>query len=224
MIPTADETPRRRTPWVTWGLIVVNVLIFVYELLQGQDLEQFIMRWGAVPAYIADTANHPMAWLTLLTSTFLHGGWLHLIGNMLYLYIFGDNVEDRLGHLGYLVFYLSAGVLAGLAQVLTSLGSTIPGVGASGAIAGVLGAYLVMYPRAPVRVLVPGLFLLHMARLPAIIVLGFWFILQLLNGFLSLGTATMATTGGTAWFAHIGGFVVGLLMGLVLRLQRRRAY
>lgn len=222
MIPTGDYVPRRRTPWVTIVLILVNIAVFLYEVLLGENLDQFLMTWGVVPAYIADPANHPLAWLTLLTSTFLHGGWLHLIGNMIYLWTFGDNVEDRLGHAGYLVFYLAAGVLAGLAQVFASQGSTIPGVGASGAIAGVLGAYLVMYPQAPVRVLVPGLFLLHMTRLPAIIVLGFWFLLQLLNGFLSLGTATMSTTGGTAWFAHIGGFVVGLLMGLLLRLRRRR--
>jgi membrane associated rhomboid family serine protease len=135
---------------------------------------------------------------------------------MLYLWIFGDNVEDTLGHWGYLLFYVGAGVLAGVAQVLAAPSATIPGIGASGAIAGVLGAYLVLYPNAPVRVLLPGLFVMHMARVPALIVLGMWFVIQMLNGFLSLGTETMAT-GGVAWFAHIGGFLVGLMVGFVLK-------
>lgn len=141
---------------------------------------------------------------------------MHLIGNMLYLWVFGDNVEDALGRMGYLLFYLAAGIGAGLAQVMVAPSSTIPGVGASGAIAGVLAVYLVLYPTAPVRVLVPGFYVMRLARLPALIVLGFWFVIQLFNGFLSLGAATMAT-GGVAWFAHIGGFLVGLVVGLGAR-------
>jgi membrane associated rhomboid family serine protease len=177
------------------------------------------MSFGAVPAYITNPADHPFAFLTLFTSMFLHGGWLHLIGNMLYLFIFGDNVEDAFGSVGYVFFYIVAGVGAGLLQVLVASDSTIPAVGASGAIAGVLAVYLVLYPTAPVRVLVPGFYFMRMARLPAAIVLGMWFVIQLFNGFLSLGMRTMAT-GGVAWFAHIGGFVVGLVAGAVLRVVR----
>ncbi|MCX7894240.1 MAG: rhomboid family intramembrane serine protease, partial [Burkholderiales bacterium] len=178
MIPISDELPSRRLPVVTWGLIAVNVLAFFWELAQGPELEQFLMTWGAVPAFITHPARYPWAPLTLLTSMFLHGGWMHLIGNMLYLWIFGDNVEDALGRTGYLLFYLAAGIGAGLAQVMVAPSSTIPGVGASGAIAGVLAVYLVLYPNAPVRVLVPGFYMMRIARVPALIVLGFWFIIQ----------------------------------------------
>lgn len=223
MIPISDELPSRRVPLVTWGLIAVNSLVFVYELLLGPGVEPFLMAWGAVPAFITDPANHPLAPVTLLTSMFLHAGWTHLIGNMLYLWIFGDNVEDVLGGLGYLLFYLGAGLVAGLAQVLVAPLSRVPGVGASGAIAGVLAVYLVLFPEAPVRVLVPGFYMLRVARVPALIVLGFWFVIQLFNGFLSLGMTTLAT-GGVAWFAHIGGFVAGLGMGFALRLLARRRY
>ncbi|MCS7179273.1 MAG: rhomboid family intramembrane serine protease [Anaerolineae bacterium] len=223
MIPVSDELPYRRVPLVTWGLIAANVLAFLWELMLGPDLERFLMTWGAVPAFITNPTHYPWAPLTLLTSMFLHGGWMHLIGNMLYLWIFGDNVEDALGHLGYLLFYLVAGVGAGLAQVMVAPSSRIPGVGASGAIAGVLAVYLVLYPAAPVRVLVPGFYMMRIARVPALIVLGFWFVIQLFNGVLSLGTATMAT-GGIAWFAHIGGFLVGLLVGLGARAFGVRRY
>jgi len=222
MIPISDELRSRRVPYVSVALICLNLAAFLYELLLGQGLDSFILRWGAVPAYIADPTAHPAAGLTLFSSMFLHGGWLHLIGNMLYLWIFGDNVEDRLGHLGYLVFYLTAGLIAGLAQVLAGPESTVPGIGASGAVAGVLGVYLLLYPTAPVRVLVPGIFILRMARVPALVVLGMWFVLQLLNGFLSLGSG-LAAQGGVAWFAHIGGFVAGILVGLVARVVGRPA-
>jgi membrane associated rhomboid family serine protease len=216
MYPISDSVSTRRTPVVTWTLIAINVVIFLYELSLGDNLDQFAMTWGAVPAYITDPANHPMAFLTLITSMFLHGGWLHLIGNMVYLWIFGDNIEDTLGHRGYLLFYLAAGVAAGLAQVFAAPSSTIPGIGASGAIAGVLGAYLMLYPGAPVKVAVPGIFALHIAWVPALVVLAGWFVLQLLNGFMSLGAET-AAEGGVAWFAHIGGFVFGLVAGLLVR-------
>jgi membrane associated rhomboid family serine protease len=224
MIPIGDELPRRRLPLVTLGLIVINILVFFWELSLGPDVDRFFMMWGAVPAFITNPARYPWAPLTLLTSMFLHGGWMHLIGNMLYLWIFGDNVEDVLGRKGYLLFYLAAGVAAGLAQVMVAPSSTIPGVGASGAIAGILAVYLVLYPAAPVRVLVPGFYMMRIARLPALIVLGFWFIIQLFNGVLSLGATTMAT-GGVAWFAHIGGFLAGLVVGLGVRaLGARRIY
>lgn len=224
MLPISDELPIRRLPLVTWGLIGVNILVFFWELLLGPDVDRFFMTWGAVPAFITNPTRYPWAPLTLLTSMFLHGGWMHLIGNMLYLWIFGDNVEDALGRLGYLLFYLAAGVAAGLAQVMVAPSSQIPGVGASGAIAGVLAVYLVLYPTAPVRVLVPGFYMMRIARLPALLVLSFWFVIQLFNGVLSLGAATMAT-GGVAWFAHIGGFLAGLVVGLGARaLGIRRTY
>ncbi len=224
MIPISDELPSRRLPLVTWGLIGVNILVFFWELLLGPDVDRFFMMWGAVPAFITNPDRYPWAPLTLLTSMFLHGGWVHLIGNMIYLWIFGDNVEDALGQIGYLLFYLAAGVVAGLAQVMVAPSSTIPSVGASGAIAGVLAVYLVLYPTAPVRVLVPGFYMMRIARVPALIVLGFWFIIQLFNGVLNLGAATMAA-GGIAWFAHIGGFLAGLVVGLGARaFGTRRTY
>jgi membrane associated rhomboid family serine protease len=218
MIPIGDEIRPRRVPIVNYALIAVNVLVFFYEFLLGARAEGLLMSLGAVPAFITDPANHPLAFLTLLSSMFLHGGWAHLIGNMLYLGIFGDNVEDILGHTLYLLFYLAAGVAAGLAQVAMAPNSMVPAVGASGAIAGVLAVYLVLYPTAPVRVLVPVFLFMRVARLPAALVLGLWFVIQLFNGYLSLGMDTMST-GGVAWFAHIGGFVVGLAVGLLLRFR-----
>jgi membrane associated rhomboid family serine protease len=219
MIPLSDEIRSRRKPTVTYGLIAINVLVFLFEFLQGEGLRDLLMRFGAVPAYITNPTEHPFAFLTLFTSMFLHGGWLHLIGNMLYLYIFGDNVEDAFGSVGYILFYLIAGVAAGLLQVVSAPRATVPAVGASGAIAGVLAVYLVLYPTAPVRVLVPSFFFMRLARLPAAIVLGMWFVIQLFNGVLSLGMRTMAT-GGVAWFAHIGGFLAGLVAGFLLRTTR----
>jgi membrane associated rhomboid family serine protease len=221
MIPISDEIPSRRLPLITYGLIAVNVLAFLYELLLGPNVEELFMTWGAVPRYITDPVNHPLASVTLFTSMFLHGGWTHLVGNMLYLWIFGDNVEDVLGRVGYPLFYFAAGVLAGLAQVFMAASSPVPAIGASGAIAGVLAVYLVLFPTAPVRALVPGYFLMRVVRVPAVLVLGMWFVIQLFNGFLSLGAATMAT-GGVAWFAHIGGFASGLLVGVAIRVFRRR--
>ncbi len=223
MIPISDEIPTRRVPLITYGLIVVNVVVFLYELLLGSNVDQLFVAWGAVPAYITDPLNYPLAAMTLFTSMFLHGGWMHLVGNMLYLYIFGDNVEDMLGRVGYPLFYLAAGIAAGLAQIVVAPSSLVPAIGASGAIAGVLAVYLVLFPTAPVRVLVPGFYLMRIARVPAVIVLGMWFVIQLFNGFLSLGAVTMAT-GGVAWFAHIGGFVGGLVVGFAMRtlVKRRR--
>jgi membrane associated rhomboid family serine protease len=221
LIPISDEIRTRRLPVVTYTLIAVNIVVFLYELLLGQNLTGLLMTFGAVPAYITDPVSHPMAFVTLFTSIFLHGGWTHLIGNMLYLGIFGDNVEDALGRVGYVLFYLAAGVLAGVTQVLVAPSSTIPAIGASGAIAGVLAVYLVLYPTAPVRVLVPGYFMMRVARLPAVLVLGMWFVIQLFNGALSFGVQTMST-GGVAWFAHIGGFVVGLVVGAFARTSQRR--
>jgi len=220
VIPIADEIRSHRVPLVTYGLIMLNVVVFLYELMPWQSLDALFASWGAVPAHIADPLHYPLAPLTLFTSMFLHAGWTHLVGNMLYLWIFGDNVEDALGSVGYVLFYVAAGVAAGLAQVLVAPSSLIPAVGASGAIAGVLAVYVVLFPAAPVRVLIPGYYLMRVARVPALVVLGMWFVLQLFNGFLSLGAQTLAT-GGVAWFAHIGGFVLGLVVGVAVRLLRR---
>jgi len=201
---------------------VVNALVFLYEFLLGPGVDQFVMNWGAVPDRIAQPSLYPLASLTLVTSMFLHGGLAHLLGNMLYLWIFGDNVEDRLGHVGFLAFYLVAGSAAGLAQVLPVPTSEIPAIGASGAVAGVLGAYLLLHPTAPVRVIIPFLYFASLRRVPAVLVLGMWFVIQLFNGFLSLGSGQVAS-GGVAWFAHIGGFVAGVLVGLLLRIMPRRS-
>ena len=220
LIPISDEIRTQRMPGVTYALIAINVVVFLFELALGQNVYALLMTMGAVPARITDPAGSPLAFTTLFTSVFLHSGWMHLIGNMLYLWIFGDNVEDALGRVGYIAFYLAAGVLAGVAQVAVAPESTVPAIGASGAIAGVLAVYLVLYPTAPVRVLVPLGFFMRMVRMPAALVLGMWFVLQLFNGAMSFGVQTMST-GGVAWFAHIGGFLVGLLVGVAARVTGR---
>ncbi len=215
MIPLRDANPTRRTPIVTLLLIVACFVAWAWELglstTSDASLNAFILEWGVVPDDLGDAWNGGEVFgqeaLTLFTSQFLHGGWLHLLGNMLYLWIFGNNVEDRLGRLRFLVFYLGGGVAAGLAQVAIDPGSEIPLVGASGAIAATLGAYLVLFPRARITTLVFLGFFYQLIDVPAIIVLGFWFVLQLLDGLASLGTTS--TGGGVAFFAHIGGFVVG---------------
>ncbi len=199
-----DDRERRSTPVVTLVLIAINVLVFLLELNGGDD---FIRQWAFVPArFSADpVGNAP----TLLTAMFLHGGWMHLFGNMLYLWIFGDNVEDRFGKVGFLIFYLLSGFAASMAQYLVSPNMTIPNVGASGAIAGVLGAYILMFPKALVRVAIGY----NVVALPAIIVLGFWIALQLFSGVGSIA-ATDETTGagGVAYMAHVGGFAAGLVL------------
>jgi membrane associated rhomboid family serine protease len=220
LIPISDSIRTRRLPLITYSLIAVNIVVFLVEWFLGSDAYVLLMSFGAVPARITDPSSSPLVYATLLTSMFRHGGWAHLIGNMLYLGIFGDNVEDVLGRPGYILFYLSAGVVAGLAQVAVAPAASVPAIGASGAIAGVLAVYLVLYPTAPVRVLVPGFLFMRSARLPAALVLGMWFVIQVFNGALSLGVQTMST-GGVAWFAHIGGFVVGLVVGFIARLTRR---
>jgi membrane associated rhomboid family serine protease len=211
---------------VTWGLIAVNVWAFLYELRLGPELEAFVHAWGFVPARFFLLAQlDPSDWvgryLPILTSMFLHGGAAHLLGNMVYLYIFGDNVEDRLGHLRYLAFYLVAGVGAALAHAYLYPTSTVPTVGASGAISGVLGGYLVLFPHARVLTLIPlFFFFFDVVALPAVFYLGIWFLMQLLSGTLGLWLAQEG--GGVAWWAHVGGFVVG--MALVPLLRRRWSY
>ena len=208
MMPLGDDDSGRRTlPIVTYALIAINVLVFVVFELPNPDLDAFINRWGTVPAEIM--AGKDL--VTLLTSMFLHGGWAHLLGNMLFLWIFGDNVEDAFGHALYLVFYLVTGLAASMAQVLLSPSSTIPGVGASGAISGVLAAYIVMFGSNRVRVLIGGM----LTTVPAYVMIGLWIVLQFVNGFASI--ANTAETDGVAYGAHVGGFIAGLILTFLLR-------
>ena len=210
MFPVSDVIPSRTTPFVTVGLIILNALVFLYELqLSRPELQLFAQTFGVVPA--------DFAWPSVFTSMFLHEGWMHLIGNMLYLWIFGDNVEDQLGHFGFVLFYLGAGAAASLGQVIVSTGSTIPMIGASGAIAGVMGAYLVLYPHSRVLTVVFLLFFMDMVEIPAIFFLGIWFIKELFSGVGSLGAASL--NGGVAFWAHIVGFAVGATFGLFRRVR-----
>jgi hypothetical protein len=208
---------------VTLALIAANVAAFAYELSLGPALEGFLREYGVVPARLAGQwIAGARGWgelAPILTAMFIHGGWLHLVLNLWFLWIFGDNVEDRIGHSRYLVLYLAAGTAATLAHVLANPASTLPTVGASGAIAGVLGAYFLAYPRARVTTLIPIFVFIHVAVLPAWIVLGMWFALQFLSGALSLAT-TQASAGGVAWWAHIGGFAAGVLLMPVLSIGR----
>lgn len=212
MIPIHDDNPTERPPIVTVALIVLCVLVFMYQAsLPPRPGEAFVFQYGAIPALVFGQAQLPdevaavPAFMTLVTSMFLHGGWMHLLGNMLYLWIFGNNVEDVMGHARFVVFYLLCGIVAALSHAATDPSSTIPMVGASGAISAVLGAYLLLFPRAHVLVLIPGL---GMTRVAAGIVLSMWFLTQLLSGGMSMG----ARGGGIAFFAHIGGFVAGMAL------------
>jgi membrane associated rhomboid family serine protease len=224
MIPLGDSVPSERTPFVTYTLIAVNVLVFFWELLMGAQAGDLIYAWGTTPVDIINWQQNPFVLSTLVTSVFLHGGWLHLIGNMLYLGVFGDNVEGIMGHRRFMFFYLFCGVAANVAQVIIAPSSMIPGIGASGAIAGVLAAYLLCFPRARVFVGIPLLIYMKVIALPAILVLGFWFVVQLFNGVTAIGMSSEATMGGVAWWAHIGGFVAGLILTPLLRQRRRRHF
>jgi membrane associated rhomboid family serine protease len=225
MFPLRDENPADRAPVVTRALIALNAAAFLYELTLGPALRDFVAQWGVVPARVVLSlqGGEPLLApaLSFGSSMFLHGGWAHLIGNMWYLWIFGDNVEDRLGRAGYLVFYLVAGVVASIIHVLSNPGSVLPTVGASGAIAAVLGAYAVAYPRARVITLVPLFPFFQIMALPALLVLGLWFVFQFIIGTLSLGQGPGA--GGVAWWAHIGGFVFGALVMHAFGRGRRPA-
>jgi membrane associated rhomboid family serine protease len=215
MIPLKDDNPTRTFPFVNWALILSNVAVFLYQVqLPERAAKAFVLHNATIPqripAFLAGHLGFQMAFYPLFTSMFLHGGLMHLLGNMLFLYIFGDNVEDYFGHVGYLLFYLFCGVGSGVFHVLFNLHSSLPAIGASGAISGVMGAYLVLYPRANVLVW----FIIFLVPIPAVFVLGYWFVLQFLEGIGSFGAANSA--GGVAVWAHIGGFLLGLVItGLV---------
>ena len=218
MIPIRDDAPRYSTPYVNYFVIALNVLVFLFEQsLLPAERNLFLTEYGATPASIASwiAGSHHVtfvdATLPILTSMFLHGGWLHLIFNMWALWIFGDNVEDHLGHLPYLAFYLVCGVLADMVHTLFNLHSTTPTVGASGAIAGVMGAYFLLYPSARVLTLVP-FFFVFLTWLPAWVILGYWFVVQFLTGAASTISYASQSAGGVAVWAHVGGFLAGLLL------------
>jgi len=214
MIPLRDTQPSYTKPVVTVLIIAVNVLAFFYELSLGSYWrDQLVRMYGMVPDRLVP--------LSLVTSMFLHGGWMHIIGNMWFLWIFGDNVEDSLGHWKFLLFYLLCGIAAGLSQEVLYPNSTAPTIGASGAIAGVMGAYLVKFPHSRITTLVFVFFFLTTFELPAIVVLGYWFVIQLFSGFGSVAHSHLSE-GGVAWFAHIGGFLAGIL--LIYTLPTRRPY
>ena len=226
MIPIRDDAPKYTTPYVTYLLIALNLIIFIFELMLGSnDRNAFVLQFGVLPAKLP-AAFHPGAnvslagaFLPLLTSMFLHASWLHVIFNMWALWIFGDNVEDYLGHFRYLAFYLASGLIAGFVHILFNWGSTVPTVGASGAIAGVMGAYFVLYPRARVLVWFPPIFFFH---LPAWLVLGYWFVVQFMSGAATSIAETSQTSGGIAFWAHVGGFVAGIVLIKVLPERPRR--
>jgi membrane associated rhomboid family serine protease len=214
MIPLRDLNPTRTTPFVTLFIIAANVAIFIYQVMLPQGPEQqFVLHYGMVPDRLSlelgSTGAPLLGMAPVLTSMFLHGGFMHILGNMWFLWVFGDNIEDRLGHFRFVWFYLLCGVGAALAHFLTDPRSTIPVIGASGAISGVLGAYLVLFPGQRVITLIPLIVIMTTVRLPAVIILGYWFVLQFVNG---LGALAGPQGPGVAWWAHIGGFVLGMVL------------
>jgi len=217
MIPLKDMTPRRSFPVMTLLLIAINIVVFAHQImLPGPAGDQFIKTYGLVPAKIslALAGRHytlEQALLPFFTCMFLHGGFLHILGNMWFLWIFGANVEDRMGPLPYLAFYLICGLGSGVSEVAFSWGSHIPSIGASGAISGVLGAYIVLFPKSRILTLVPLLIVFFLWKIPAVIFIGLWFLMQFLSGVISLG-ARSAAEGGVAWWAHVGGFLLGMLL------------
>ncbi len=218
MIPIRDTIPSKRFPIVTILLITANTLVFLFELSLGDRLEGFIALYGLTPAHVRlDFIHHAYVYVIIpfFTTLFLHGGWLHLVGNMLYLWIFGDNVEDKLGHGRFFLFFLLCGLGGSLLHTYMNPGSSIPTIGASGAIAGVLGSYILLFPRSRVLTLVPIIFFFTFMEIPAVLFLGIWFLMQFLNGTLALHTGSNA--GDVAWWAHVGGFSSGMILVFPLR-------
>jgi membrane associated rhomboid family serine protease len=227
MIPISDNNPMRRWPVMTWALITVNLVVVLFELtLRSRQLDRLFLTWGATPAYVLVALGHPfqtplVVWLTLITSQFLHAGWAHILGNMIFLWVFGDNIEDVLGHFPYLAFYLGCGIAAGIVQSIISGPSSAPSIGASGAIAGVLGAYLILCPWARITIVIPIFIFPWIINVPAVLVLGWWFVQQ---SFYGIAAISSTAAGGIAFWAHIGGFVLGMILILpfIGRTRRRR--
>ncbi len=224
LFPIYDENPTKSVPLITLILILTNILVFVYELsLQSAGrLQQLFQTAALIPYEITNMVKlvpgvPNIGILTIFTSMFMHGGWLHIIGNMWYLWIFGNNIEDALGHFKYFFFYLLCGVGGGVVHILSQPNSQVPTVGASGAIAGVLAAYLIMFPTARVVTVIPIFFFLQIIRVPAVLLIGLWFFIQLASG---LGSLSTQTSGGVAWFAHIGGFFAGIILIVILRIRK----
>jgi membrane associated rhomboid family serine protease len=211
MIPFKDDNPTRHFPVVTIALITANLAVFIFEVLSPSDHQRIAYAYGAIPhAILTFDELQPMhPFLTIFTSMFMHGGLLHLGSNMLFLWIFGNNIEDRLGYVKFVIFYLLCGIVAAYAHAFANPESTVPMIGASGAVSGILGAYILQFPHAKIHTLVFFFFFIQVVRLPAIIVIGFWIGIQVLNGVISQGSSSH---GGIAWFAHIGGFIFGMLM------------
>jgi membrane associated rhomboid family serine protease len=229
MIPLRDMTPCRSVPVMTLVLIVINLVVFLHQVsLPPAQAEAFVRAYGLVPmkVQLALAGRHYSladALLPLFTCMFLHGGWLHIIGNMWFLWIFGGNVEDRLGSLGYLGFYLVCGISSGLLQTLFSWGSHLPSIGAIGAISGILGAYIVFFPSSRILTLVPLFIIWFTWQIPALLFIGLWFLLQFMSGIGSLNNPRAASLGGVAWWAHVGGFLTGMLLAWVIKPAERRA-
>lgn len=227
MIPLKDMTPRQSFPVMTLVLIGINIAVFIHQItLPGPAGDAFIRTYGLVPSHISlALAGHhytlAQALIPFFTCMFLHGGWLHIIGNMWFLWIFGANVEDRMGPLPYLFFYLLCGIGSGVSEVAFSWGSHIPSIGASGAISGVLGAYIVLFPKSRILTLVPLLIIFFLWKIPAVVFIGLWFLMQFVSGVASIGSAE---NGGIAWWAHVGGFLLGLLLVRAFATPKRMAY
>jgi len=226
MIPLKDTIPSERYPITTIFLIMANIGVFFYEISLGRQLPELVKFAGVVPSrFFNPQLNVSPGFLgryfPIFTSLFLHGGWVHLLGNMLYLWIFADNIEGRLGHLRFLTFYLLCGLGASLAHIFANPTSSVPSIGASGAIAGILGAYFILYPKSRIITLVPIFFFFQIIELPAFIFLGVWFLMQFFNGVLTLGSGTMQA-GGIAWWAHIGGFLSGIFFIILLKGKKSR--
>ncbi|MEA5581624.1 rhomboid family intramembrane serine protease [Nodularia harveyana UHCC-0300] len=222
MFPLHDENPTQTTPYLTYGLIGLNIVVFLHEInLSSQELEQFFQMYAVVPREL--TNNFASEWTTLFTSQFLHGGWWHLISNMVFLWVFGNNIEERMGHFRYLIFYLSCGALAALSQWFIGMDSSIPSLGASGAIAGVLGAYVIRFPKSQILTLAFLGFFVTTIRVPAIILIGIFVIQNVISGLLSLQAVSNMSveTGGVAYWAHIGGFAFGMIISPLFGLFRR---
>ncbi len=221
MIPIRDRNPSGTFPYITIGIIVVNVIIFLYEFSLGSELGKFIMKFGVVPLKVsyysqASDLTFINTFFPFISSMFLHGGFIHLIGNMWFLWIFGDNIEDKLGHFKYLAFYFICGIIASSVHVFFNSQSNVPCIGASGSIAGVLGAYMITFPHARVVTVIPLWFIWPVIELPAMVVLGFWFVIQFFNGAVSITASTSGA--GVAWWAHIGGFAAGVIILYIIRI------